>query len=427
MHRIIVISVMSLVLSLSAACGDSSDPCDGITGTCIELEPGPDIQTRAQTALIEAKTGDGIVFLAGTHQFDRDLSLDVDGVTVRGEGMDETILSFADQTEGAQAFLVTADDFTIEDIAIEDPAGDGIKTEGTTGVFIRRVRVEWSGPPSKDNGAYGLYPVQSRNVLVEDSVVRGASDAGIYVGQSNTIIVRRNRAELNVAGIEIEASYNADVYENIATDNTGGLLVANVPGLPMPNGSRTRVFNNEIYGNNTDNFAPSGVVAQLPRGTGLLLLSAHEVEVFDNQMRDNKTSNMSIVSYLATGFDYDDPSFDPYTDTIYVHDNTFGPGGDDYDKTRVLGSAVVEALRTILPEPVEVPSIVFFGMVNPDKADSSDPRRFQAAYNLCVRNNGSASFANLDFANNHAMVSTDLSPHDCEHPSLPAVTIPGIP
>src|SRR5690606_12102352 len=131
----------------------------------------------------------------------------------------ETVISFAGQVDGAQGLLVTADGFTAEDLAVMDTAGDGIKVEGGARVIVRRVRVEWSGTPSQDNGAYGLYPVQCTDVLIEDSLVRGASDAGIYVGQSERIVVRRNRVERNVAGIEIENSFDADVFENTATEN----------------------------------------------------------------------------------------------------------------------------------------------------------------------------------------------------------------
>ena len=42
------------------------------------------------------------------------------------------------------------------------------------------------------------------------AVAIGASDAGIY-GQSKNIIVRNSVAQYNVAGIEIENSYYADV------------------------------------------------------------------------------------------------------------------------------------------------------------------------------------------------------------------------
>ena len=62
------------------------------------------------------------------------LSLDVSGVTVRGQGPDKTILSFKDQGQGTggEGLLVTSkDDVTLEDLAVEDARGDGIKANGT--------------------------------------------------------------------------------------------------------------------------------------------------------------------------------------------------------------------------------------------------------------------------------------------------------
>ena len=137
--------------------------------------------------------------------------------------------------------LALADAFTIEDLAIEDTAGDGLRIEGANGVIVRRVRVEWTNGPDKTNGSYGLYPVLCNNVLIEDSVAIGASDAGVYVGQSDNIIVRRNLAEYNVAGIEIENSTRADVYENTAQYNTGGILIFDLPGLSQ-SGSHSRIY-----------------------------------------------------------------------------------------------------------------------------------------------------------------------------------------
>ena len=139
--------------------------------------------------------------------------------------MDRSILSFSGQLQGAEGLLVTADDFVIEDLAIEDTIGDALKINESTNVIIRRVRTEWTNGPDPENGAYGIYPVQSSHILIDSSVAIGAADAGIYVGQSSQIIVRNSRAEYNVAGIEIENSTFADVYDNVATNNTGGILV----------------------------------------------------------------------------------------------------------------------------------------------------------------------------------------------------------
>ena len=83
--------------------------------------------------------------------------------------------------------------------------------------------------------------------------MRGASDAGIYVGQSANVVVRRNEAWENVAGIEIENTTGADVYGNRAHGNTGGLLVFSLPELPVKDGRDARVYDNDI----TDNTCPT--------------------------------------------------------------------------------------------------------------------------------------------------------------------------
>ena len=162
------------------------------------------------------------------------------------------------------------------------------------------IRTEWTGGPKSTNGAYGLYPVESKDVLIDGCVAIGASDAGIYVGQSENIIVRNSRAHYNVAGIEIENSYYADVYDNVASHNTGGILVFDLPDLPQQGGHHVRVFRNKAVDNDTDNFAPEGnIVGEVPRGTGIIIQANSDVEVFDNDISGNGTVNLSIVTYSA--------------------------------------------------------------------------------------------------------------------------------
>ena len=110
----------------------------------------------------------------------------------------------------------------MSDFAVVNAKGDAIKAKGVDNIKFIKVKTEWTGGPKETNGAYGLYPVESTNILIDNCVAIGASDAGIYVGQSQNIIVKNSRAEFNVAGIEIENSYFADVFNNIATNNTGG-------------------------------------------------------------------------------------------------------------------------------------------------------------------------------------------------------------
>ena len=120
-----------------------------------------------------------IVIPPGRHRLDRVLTLRANGVTVRGAGAKASILSFKNQLSGPEGLLVYGNDFTIENLSIEDTKGDRLKINDGENVTIRGVRVAWSDGPQTTNGAYGIYPVRSRNVLIEDSASYGASDAGI--------------------------------------------------------------------------------------------------------------------------------------------------------------------------------------------------------------------------------------------------------
>lgn len=407
MSLVRILAATSLVF---AACTD--DPCEGVSGVCIGLSDGAS-QAEVQTALIEVPTGGTVAFGEGRFSFEGDLSLDVDGVTIKGAGKDATVLSFAQQTSGAQGILVTANEFLIHDLGIEDSAGDALKILGARGVTIRQVRVEWTAGPKPSNGAYGLYPVQCEDVIIEDSVVEGASDAGIYVGQSNNIVVRRNRAERNVAGIEIENSTRADVTENIATNNTGGILVFNLPGLDVANGAGTRVFDNEIFENNTENFAPAGnIVGMVPTGTGIAILAAHQVEVFANSIRDNEAVNVGVISYVPIGT-FTDPLFDQYPSQIDIHDNELSGISDS--PTGPLGAAMISAIGELRPNgPFIVPDIAWDGVLAP--GSTTNP--------LCIRGNGDADFLNLGWPlDDGALPSEAMAPHDCAFPPLPAVTL----
>jgi parallel beta-helix repeat protein len=289
------------------------------------VRPGPEAEQELQTALIEARPGDTVQLGRGRIELTSGLSLDVDRVTIRGEGHDESILSFNNQRRGAEGLLVTSDGVTLRDFAVENAKGDGIKARDCRGITFRRVRAEWTNGPDSNNGAYGLYPVNCSDVLIVESIARGASDAGIYVGQSRNIIVRDSLAEFNVAGIEIENSYNADVFGNTARFNTGGVLVFDLPDLPQMGGHSVRVFENTISGNNTPNFAPAGnIVASVPAGTGVLIMANRDVHIFDNEIAENGTANVIVTSYRA---EFQDARYNPLPRNIMIRDNRFGNAG----------------------------------------------------------------------------------------------------
>ncbi|MEQ9144615.1 MAG: parallel beta-helix domain-containing protein [Parvibaculaceae bacterium] len=282
-------------------------------------------QEAIQEALIDVEPGDTILLPAGTFALTDGLSLDIDGVTIRGQGPDATVLSFKGQEAGGEGLLVTSDRIVLEGFAIEDVKGDAIKSNGSDEITFRDIRVEWTNGPAETNGAYGLYPVSSTHVLIENCVAIGASDAGIYVGQSQYIVVRNSRAEYNVAGIEIENSYYADVYGNVATHNTGGILVFDLPGLPQQGGHSIRVFDNRAVDNDTPNFAPEGnIVGDVPMGTGIMVMANRDVELFGNEIDGNATTGILIVAYP---YETDDEAYEPFPEGIHIHGNRIGRNG----------------------------------------------------------------------------------------------------
>ncbi len=66
---------------------------------------------------------------------------------------------------------------------------------------------------------------------IENCYAEGASDAGIYVGQTNKAVVKKCKAYKNVAGCEIENTTNAEVFDNEFYGNTSGFLIFDLPDL----------------------------------------------------------------------------------------------------------------------------------------------------------------------------------------------------
>ncbi len=394
-----------------------------------------DIEKDLQSELILANDGDTIDLPAGVFGFTRSILLEgKSNILLRGAGMDKTILSFRNQEEGAEGMRVSnGTNIVLADFTIQDAKGDNIKTNDINGISFINIKSEWTGEPDETNGAYSLYPVMCKNVLIDGCVAIGASDAGIYVGQSTNVIVRNSEAYNNVAGIEIENTVRADVYNNSAHDNTGGILVFDLPGLSQL-GQQTRVFSNNVYRNNYTNFAPEGnIVGAVPPGTGVMILASKDVEIFNNEIIDNKTGSIALISYLfveATSEPVEedesrdlsmagniaaykaDKSYDPYPSGISIHGNKISNGYSFPTFENDIGYLLLFKFWANGPE------ILFDGITDPKLGDTPDMTSI-----LCLKDNGEAAFANLDAFNDFANVSQNKQPHDCTMQPLPEVIL----
>ncbi len=312
----------------------------------IPVAAGVDAQTRVQEALIMAQPGDTVALGAGRFTLTDGLSLDVANVTIRGNGAGNTILDFAGQLGAGEGLLVTSDDVVLRDFSVENTKGDGIKSKGADRIVYYNLRVEWTGGAKQSNGAYGIYPVESKDVLVDSVFVRGASDAGIYVGQSRNIVVRNSMVIENVAGIEIENCYDADVHDNLATRNTGGILVFDLPNLPQMGGHNVRVFENVVVDNMTPNFAPKGnIVANVPTGTGIMVMANRNVQIFDNMLGQNGTTNVMVVGYR---FPQQDAKYDPVPRDVAIWGNQHEKAG--WDPKFPGGEHIAKSLGGSIPQ-----------------------------------------------------------------------------
>jgi parallel beta-helix repeat protein len=413
-------ALLSLALGL-VGCGGSDDSGGGggangptcqapgavTTGCSTTLEPGtPDDATVLLDAFIEAKSGDTVCLCPGIFTPNKEISLTVPNVTVRGAGqnIEDTVLDFATQTADDDAFSVTSDGFTVENLWLKNSPGNGIVVTGAEDVTFRNLKVSWDAGSVVTNGAYAVYPVSSKRVLIEDTEIVGAADAGAYVGQCEDVIVRRNNVHGNVAGIEIENTTNAEVYENESYDNTSGILVFTLPKLAKKDGIAALVRDNNVHDNNRENFAePGTIVASVPVGTGMLILASDRTEIRNNTITNNNSMGILVVS-MATLDQLvpadPDPETDPDPEETYIHDNTFTGNGTS---PALLLKPVAPTLENIIWDGVE-------------KANPASP-------NMCLGETPEPSFRNLHVTPlDNTDDTTDPAPHACTKEPLPAIS-----
>jgi hypothetical protein len=190
-----------------------------------------------------------------------------------------------------------------------------------------------------------------------------------------------------VAGIEIENTRFADVYGNLAEDNTCGLVVFDLPGNPI-RGEGIKLHDNVIQKNNRANFAAisasSSTVSQVPAGTGTFVLASRRVELTRNTYLDNNSVDVAVLSGLSIEPDpaqWGAAGFNWGSSDVWVHDNTFSGGsGQAVDNGNF--SPTLRPLGLVLAGLYQVQAMLVpdgGGIVDPLIWDGVDP---QGADNL---------------------------------------------
>ena len=376
---------------------------------CGSTDPAA-VADHLREQLLDAKPGAVIQIPAGQFHFDQGLIVRGERITLRGAGMNKTILSFAGQKVGPEGLVVQGKTIRLEGFTVENSAGNAIKVNDTDELVIRGVQARWTRLPASSHGAYGIYPVNSHHILIEDSEAHGATDSGVYVGASTDIVVRHNLASENVVGIEVENSQRAEVYGNTATGNSAGLLVVNLPDLPLE-GRGTRVHDNVSKANNLPNFAAQGeLVANVRGGTGVLVDSNKDTEIFANDISDNQTANIMVNSYWTIGNPVHpgaNPKYDPYPRHISIHDNRFAGGGD-----APTGPDLATIRTRLFPNGGHFPNIVWDGYLPPDATVATTQP-------ICTGEHAEPVLA-LDRPHQYHDAAVQTEPFHCTLPPVPA-------
>ena len=407
-------NVVIVAIALFASCSDKKSP-DATGFTYSE-----DFQNNLLEKCILAEDVSTIEIPEGKFLLQKPLS--VDGkkhLTIKGAGVGKSFLSFLHQSEGGEGLLVTnCNDITIEGFTIQDAKGNNLKLLNCDTITIRQMNSTWTSGSDSTNGDYAYYPVQCKNLLMEECEASYSSDAGIYVGQTINVTVRSCYAHNNVAGIEIENCINSDVYKCKAENNTGGILVFDTPGLPLHNGRNARIYDNDCIGNNGTNFGKvSSMVSIVPPGTGIIIMGTDSADFYNNRIFYNKTVGISVISFQLTGKPYNDSSYGPYCTAINIHDNKFDSKAVSMpDMSKDFGKLIALGLKGYK-------DVIVDGSADPQLRNGKG--QLPDDYKICIRNNGDIKFANLNFwqvkdeddITNH--VDHDLSKFDCEHAGIP--------
>lgn len=303
-------------------------------------------------------------------------------------------------------------DLTVDLLDIRDPGSHGVSVKGSTGVKLEDIGVGWAGAPGASGALFGVYVSGSSQVLISKCRVTGASDAGIFAGDSSEVVMRHNHASGNVTGLQVENTERAEIHDNVSEHNALGIFVVDLPNAPSEIGE-VLVHDNEIIANDGDNFAPGDILSSnIPGGVGVMVLATDTVEIRHNTIADNPSTGVIVVSFetvalLSPSPVEPVPGYDSYPETIAVHDNTVSGNG-------LMPADLFAAVFMLDP----MTDLAWDGVADAGK-DNADGH-----LSLCIRNNGDADFVDLDALNLGANKSFDLAPHDCAHPPVAPVELP---
>jgi parallel beta-helix repeat protein len=285
------------------------------------------VRTTIQAAVDEAESGDTVKVPGGTYH--ENVVVTKDDLTIsgsRGAVLDGTGLS---GDSGITVFsgdqVTRIDGFKLMGMTIQNFSENGVLLIAVDNFEILNGRFV-------DNAEYGVFPVFSAHGHVAMVDVSGSNDTGIYIGQSDDVLIEKNHATNNTIGIEVENSSNVTVRNNKSTGNSLGVVAVVLPGLEVKATENVTIDNNVIKKNNRPNTItdPEDILSIVPGGVGILSVAADAVTITNNKVIGNDTAGIAVLALPAPVAALD-PAIDPLPEDVQVRSNKVKNNGSDPD------------------------------------------------------------------------------------------------
>src|SRR6266498_1028030 len=285
------------------------------------------VSTTIQAAVDAAHPGDIIRVPPGIYR--ENVLVTKNNITIKGQSsaiLDGTdLLGNSGITVRPLSPSARVSGFRLSGLQIQNYSENGV-------ILIRVDDFQIDNGKYINNEEYGIFPILSSHGLIRSNQVSGSDDTGIYIGQSQDVIIKDNYVSDCTVGIEVEVSSNITVKDNRATGNTIGMTAVVLPGLSVTVTTNVQIIDNTFDNNNRVNPVtdPTDILSQLPSGSGLLIFGADHVRVRDNNVVRNNSVGIAVVQ-LSPALASLDPRIDPFPDYNEIIDNEVMENGSNPD------------------------------------------------------------------------------------------------
>src|SRR6476469_3283647 len=220
--------------------------------------PATGSTTSIQEGINAASPGDTVSVASGTYKGPT-ISVTKNNLTITGSAaavIDAsgneygiTVGSTLEFEEGPTCPAFTVSNFKIKGLTVENAEETGIFLFAVDGFQVVSGKY-------LNNGEYGIFPRCSQNGLIAKNSGGGGDDATIYVGVDHNVTVEGNNLTNGELGIELESTNDSIVRNNKLSENTTGIFVIVLPGLPKGTTERALIEGNTVSKNNRPNPFP---------------------------------------------------------------------------------------------------------------------------------------------------------------------------